>query len=52
MERAPDLKDAVSRLREFRWSRNEGEIIDELSGLTTDDVDAILSFVADFPSSD
>jgi hypothetical protein len=52
MERAPDLEDAVSRLREFRWSRNEGEIIDELSGLTTDDVDAILSFVADFPSSD
>jgi hypothetical protein len=52
MARVLDLKDAVSRLREFRWSRNEGEIIDELSGLTTDDVDAILSFVADFPSSD
>jgi hypothetical protein len=52
MARVPDLKDAVSRLREFRWSRNEGEIIDEVSGLTTDDVDAILSFVAEFPSSD
>jgi hypothetical protein len=52
MARVSDLKDAVSRLREFRWARNEGEIIDEVSGLTTDDVDAILSFVAEFPSSD
>jgi hypothetical protein len=52
MDHAPDLNDAVARLKAFRDSWNEGDQIDEESGLTADDLDTILSFVADFPSSD
>jgi hypothetical protein len=52
MEHAPDLNDAVARLKAFRASWNAGDIIDEQSNLTSDDIDTILSFVADFPSSD
>jgi hypothetical protein len=29
-----------------------GDIIDEQSGLTADDIDTLISFVDDFPSSD
>ena len=52
MAQAPDLNDAVARLKEFRLSWNEGDLINEESKLTADDIDVILSFVADFPSSD
>jgi hypothetical protein len=52
MAKAPDLNDAVARLKAFRLTWNEGDQIDDESGLTADDVDTILSFVADFPTSD
>ncbi len=52
MDQAPDLNDAVARLKAFRSTWNSGDAIDEESGLTADDIDTILSFVADFPSSD
>ena len=52
MDQAPDLNEAVARLKAFRATWNAGEAIDEESGLTADDIDTILSFVADFPSSD
>ncbi|RYE98340.1 MAG: hypothetical protein EOO77_37445 [Oxalobacteraceae bacterium] len=38
---APDLNDAVARLKALRSTWNPGDVID-----------TILSFVADFPSSD
>jgi hypothetical protein len=52
MNQAPDLNDAVARLKAFRDSWNSGDVIDEQSSVTADDIDTILSFVADFPSSD
>jgi hypothetical protein len=52
MTQAPDLTDALARLRAFRATRNAGDVIDEESRLTTDDIDVVLSFVADLPSSD
>jgi hypothetical protein len=52
MNEAPDLNDAVARLKALRSTWNPGDVIDEESGLTADDLDVILSFVADFPSSD
>jgi hypothetical protein len=52
MDQAPDLNDAVARVKAFLASWNPGDVIDEQSGMTTDDLDTILSFVADFPSSD
>jgi hypothetical protein len=52
VDQAPDLNDAVARVKAFLASWNPGDVIDEQSGMTTDDLDTILSFVADFPSSD
>jgi hypothetical protein len=52
MDQAPDLNDAVARVKAFRAFWNPGDVIDEQSGMTADDLDTILSFVADFPSSD
>ncbi|MEG3165522.1 hypothetical protein U1701_13045 [Sphingomonas sp. PB2P19] len=51
-DRAPDLNDAVARLKALRATWNHGETIDEESGLTADDLDALISFAEDFPSSD
>jgi hypothetical protein len=39
-------------VKAFRASWNPDDVIGEESGMTTDDLDTILSFVADFPSSD
>ena len=47
----PDLTEAAARLREFRMSREDGDMIDAGSKLTTTDLDAILGFLADFPST-
>ena len=47
----PDLIEAAARLREFRMSREDGDMIDEGSKLTTADLDAILGFLAAFPST-
>jgi len=52
MDQAPDLNDALARLKAFRLTWNPGDIIDEQSGLTADDIDTLISFVDDFPSSD
>jgi hypothetical protein len=52
MDQAPDLNDALARLKAFRSTWNPGETIDEESGLTADDIDTLISFVDDFPSSD
>lgn len=52
MAQSPDLNDAVARLKAFRSTWNPGDVIDEETALTADDIDTILSFVADFPSSD
>jgi hypothetical protein len=52
MDQTPDLNDAVARLKAFRSTWNSGDSIDEESALTADDIDTILSFVGDFPSSD
>lgn len=52
MPKTPDLNDAVARLKAFRSTWSEGNQIDDESGLTADNVDAIVSFVADFPKSD
>jgi hypothetical protein len=52
MDQAPDLNDAVARLKAFREPWNSGDVIDEQPGVTADDIDTILNFVADIPSSD
>ena len=52
MAQAPDLNDALERLKAFRSTWNRGDMIDEDSGLTADDLDVVTSFVDDFPSSD
>lgn len=52
MDQAPDLNDAIVRLKAFRSTWNPGDVIDEESCLTADDLDTVLSFVDDFPSSD
>ena len=48
----PSLQDAIGRLHDFRHSWNPGDTINEESGLTTEDLDEILAFLSDFPSSD
>lgn len=52
MDQAPDLNDALARLAAFRATWNPGDAIDEESGLTADDLDVVIAFVNDFPSSD
>ena len=47
----PDLTEAAARLRQFRMSQKGGDMIDERSKLTTADLDTILGFLADFPST-
>jgi len=47
----PDLTEAAARLRKFRMSREGCEMIDESSELTTADLDVVLGFLADFPST-
>lgn len=38
-----DLHTAIARLRQFRATFNEGEPVDEESGLTADDLTAIIT---------
>ena len=45
-----DLNDALGRLRSFRASWNHGDVIDEVSGLTANVIDLVLSFVDDAPA--
>jgi hypothetical protein len=52
MAQAPDLADAIAGLERFGATWNPGAVIDEESGLTADDVDAVVDFVGDFPTSD
>jgi hypothetical protein len=52
MAEAPDLNDAVARAMAFLTGWNTGDVIDEESGMTADDLGVILAFVNDFPSSD
>jgi hypothetical protein len=52
MAQAPDLNDAVARLKQFRMLWEEDDLIDEESELRTTDLDVILSFLDDSPSSD
>jgi hypothetical protein len=52
MTQTPDLKDALARLKEFRATRNDGDVIDQVSGLTANDIDVVTSFVTEFSSSD
>ena len=52
MSQAPDLNDALARLKAFRATRNAVEVIDEGSGLTANDIDVVTNFVTDFSSSD
>jgi hypothetical protein len=52
MAQAPDLNDAVARVKAFLASWNPGDVIDEDSGMTADDLGVMIAFVNDFPSSD
>jgi hypothetical protein len=52
MAEALDVNDTVARLKAFRSIWDPGDVIDEGSALTADNIDTILSFVADFPSSE
>lgn len=52
MAQASDLNDAIARLKQFRMSWEEDDLIDKESELRTTDLDVILSFIDDFPSSD
>jgi hypothetical protein len=52
MDQGPELNDAVTRLKAFLAGWNPGDVIDEDSGMTADDLGVILAFVNDFPSSD
>jgi len=52
LTRAPELIDALARLKAFRATRNAGDVIDEGSGLTTNDLDVVTSFVTGFSSRD
>jgi hypothetical protein len=49
---APDLIDALARLKAFRDARSASDVIDEGSGLTANDIDVITSFVTEFSLSD
>jgi len=48
----PELNDALARLYAFRATWNAGDVIDEKSGLTADDLDVVTSFMDDSRSSD
>jgi hypothetical protein len=52
MDQQPDLNDAVARVKAFLARWNPGDVIDEESGMTADDLGVLLAFVSDFPSSD
>jgi hypothetical protein len=49
---APDLTDALARLKAFRATWNAGHVIDEGSGLTANDIDVVASFVTKTSSID
>jgi hypothetical protein len=49
---APDLTDALTRLKAFRATWNAGHVIDEGSGLTANDIDVVASFVTKTSSID
>jgi hypothetical protein len=51
LTQAPDLLDALARLKAFRATRSASDVIDEGSGLTANDIDVITSFVTEFSSS-
>jgi hypothetical protein len=52
LTQAPDLIDALARLKAFRDVRSASDVIDEGSGLTANDIDVITSFVTEFSLSD
>ena len=52
MARAPNLNDAFRRLAAFRSTWNDGDAIDQESGLTADDLDIVIAFTNEFQSSD
>jgi len=52
LTRAPELIDALARLKAFRATRNAGDVIDEGSGLSTNDIDVVTNFVTEFSSRD
>ncbi|WP_260598883.1 hypothetical protein [Sphingomonas endolithica] len=52
MTRTPDLKDALARLKAFRATRNAGDVIDEGSGLTANDIDVVTGFVTECSAND
>jgi hypothetical protein len=52
LTQAPDLIDALARLKAFRDARSASDVIDEGSGLTANDIDVITSFVTEFSLSD
>ncbi len=51
-DQTPDLNDALARLAAFAVTCNPGDVIDVESSLTADDLDVVIAFVNDFPSSD
>jgi hypothetical protein len=44
----PSLPTALDRLRQFRATFNEGDVVDEESGLGADDLTAIINAVEAF----
>jgi hypothetical protein len=50
LTQAPDLIDALARLKAFRATWNAGDVIDEGSGLTANDIDVVTSSVTEFCS--
>jgi hypothetical protein len=48
LTQAPDLIDALARLKAFRATWNAGDVIDEGSGLTANDIDVVTSSVTEF----
>jgi hypothetical protein len=48
----PDLTDALARIKAFRATWNAGDVIDEGSGLTANDIDVLASFVTETFSID
>ena len=47
MDQAPDLNDAIGRLKAFHLIWNSGYIIDEQKRLTAGDIDTLISFIDD-----
>lgn len=52
MAQAPDLNDAVADVMASRSTWHTDDVINDQFGVTADECDTILKFVAAFPSSD